>query len=64
MKEVKDQIRAWYLESNPDAEFLSVRQLQRAVNAHAREWEAVQGSYNNIEEYFKEVEERGDWYEV
>lgn len=62
MREVKNQIRAWYLRANDEAEYMSVRQLQRAINAHAQEWQAVQGNYNSIEEYFKEVEERGDWY--
>jgi hypothetical protein len=59
---VRDQISDWYHKTNFYIDEKSPEEIEDAVNAHYDEYMAVKDQYNNIEDYFEDVEKNGDWY--
>lgn len=48
--------------SHPSYEHFSPEELKNVINGMTQEWEATKNNYNSIEDYFEELETRGDLY--
>jgi hypothetical protein len=61
---VKDVIEGWYWKTNPyiDIDDLSPEEIERGIQDHYNEWNAVKDQYSKIEDYFEDVVKNGDWY--
>lgn len=58
----EEKIDMWYWDSNPEIENLSQKQIEDGIKAHQEEWLGSKQFYDSIEDYFEDVESRGDWY--
>lgn len=51
-----------FVYSHPSYENSSPEELKGVINAMTQEWEASKNNYSTIEDYFDELETRGDFY--
>ncbi len=59
---VRDQISNWYHKTNFYIDEKSPEEAEDGINAHYDEYMAVKDQYDNIQDYFEDVERAGDWY--
>jgi len=58
----RDKIENWYWNTNFYIDNLSPQEVKDGIQAHYDEWMAVKDQYDNIQDYFNDVERNGDWY--
>jgi hypothetical protein len=50
-----------FVYSHPEYEELTPEELNAKIQEYKEEWESVSDNYSNIEDYFDEIENRGDF---
>jgi hypothetical protein len=61
--EAKKQIGDWYWKTSPKIEDGSQKEIEDGIKAHYDEWMGSKDAYNNnMQDYFNDVENAGDWY--
>lgn len=61
--DTKNQIENWYWKTKFNIDDLSPEEVEQGIQAHYEEWMATKDAYKgNIQHYFDDVEEKGDWY--